>query len=106
LSQSQHGIKHEFTSFPTLKDDKNNDQWYHTFTNIACAQDLGDILEPTYTLFTSADIDLFAKRQKFVNAVLEANVETAKGKQIIFKHEPVTPKRHMLSSRTTTLYFY
>jgi hypothetical protein len=33
------------------------------------------------------DIDLFAKKQKFLYAVLEAKVETAKGKAIIRSHE-------------------
>jgi hypothetical protein len=40
LSQSpvdlfRRGIKRDFNDFPTLKDEKNNDQWHHTFTNMA-----------------------------------------------------------------------
>jgi hypothetical protein len=27
------GIKRDFASFPTLKDDKQNDQWHRTFSN-------------------------------------------------------------------------
>jgi hypothetical protein len=49
LSQSpvdllKRGIKCDFNAFPTLKDEKNNDQWHCTFTNVAQAQDLSDVL--------------------------------------------------------------
>jgi hypothetical protein len=40
------GIKRDFNAFPTLKDEKNNDQWHRKFTNMPCAQDLRDILNP------------------------------------------------------------
>jgi hypothetical protein len=85
LSQSpvdlfKHGIKRDFNAFPTLKDEKNNDQWHHTFLNMARAQDLSDVLNPQYVSQTTAAYDLFWEKQKFLYAVLEAKVETAKGK--------------------------
>jgi hypothetical protein len=70
-----------------LKDDKQNYQWHHTSSNLAQAQDLSDVFDENYTPITTADIDLFAEKQKFLYAVLEAKVETAKGKAIINSHE-------------------
>jgi hypothetical protein len=70
-----------------LKDDKQNDQWRRTFSNLARAQDLSDVLDESYIPVTTAEINLFAKKQKFLSAVLEAKVKTAKGKAIIRSHE-------------------
>jgi hypothetical protein len=83
------GIKRDFTSFPTLKDNKQNDQWHRTFSNLARAQDLSDVLDENYSPVTTADKDLFAKKHKFVYAVIEARVETAKGKAIRPSHERI-----------------
>jgi hypothetical protein len=64
------------------------DKWHHTFSNLAWAQDLlSDVLDENYTPVTTVDIDLFTEKQKFLYAVLEAKVETAKGKAIICSHE-------------------
>jgi hypothetical protein len=60
------GIKRDFVSFPTLKDDKQNDQWHLTFSHLARAQDLSDTLDENYTPVTTADVDLFTKKQKFL----------------------------------------
>jgi hypothetical protein len=71
----------------TLKDEKNNDQWHCTFTNMAQAQDLSDVLNPKYVPLTTAASDLFWQKQKFLYTILEAKVETAKGKSIIRHYE-------------------
>jgi hypothetical protein len=81
------GIKRDFASFPTLKDDKQNDQWHHTFSNLDRTQDLSDVLDENYSPVTTADKNLFAEKQKLLYAVLEAKVETAKGKAIIHSHK-------------------
>jgi hypothetical protein len=54
-----------------LKDDKQNDQWHRTFSNLAGAQDLSDVLDENHCPVTTADKDLFAEKQKFLYAVLE-----------------------------------
>jgi hypothetical protein len=77
------GIKRDFASFPTLKDDKQNNQWHRTFSNLAWAQDLSDILDENYIPVTTTDKDLFAEKQKFLYAILKVKVETVKGKAII-----------------------
>jgi hypothetical protein len=50
---------------------------------MAQAQDLSDVLNPKYVPLTTAEYDLFWEKQKFMYAVLETEVETAKGKSII-----------------------
>jgi hypothetical protein len=77
------GIKRDFNAFLTLKDENNNDQWHRTLINMACAQDLSDVLNPKYVPQTTTAYDLFWEKHKFLYAVLEAKVETAKGKSII-----------------------
>jgi hypothetical protein len=77
------GIKRDFNAFPILKDEKHNYQWHCMFTNMACAQDLSDVLNPQYVPQTTAVYNLFWEKQKFLYEVLEAKVETAKGKSII-----------------------
>jgi hypothetical protein len=79
--------KQDFASFPTLKDDKQNNQWHRIFSNLARAQDLSDVLDENCNPVTTRDKDLFAEKQKFLYAVLEAKVETSKGKAIIRSHE-------------------
>jgi hypothetical protein len=70
-----------------LKDEKNNDQWHHNFTNIAQAQDLSVVLNPKYVPLNSTEHDPFWEKQKFLYAILETKVETAKGKSIICKYK-------------------
>jgi hypothetical protein len=68
--------------FHTLKDEKNNDQWHCSFTNVAQSQDLSDVLNPKYIPLNTTEYDLFSEKQKFLYAILEVKVETAKGKSI------------------------
>jgi hypothetical protein len=58
-----------------------------TFSNLARAQDLSDVLDENYVPVTTPDRDLFTEKQKFLYAVLEVKVEMAKGKAIIRSHE-------------------
>jgi hypothetical protein len=54
---------------------------------MAHAQDLSDVLNPKYIPQTTTAYDLFCEKQKFLYAVLEANIETVKGKSIIWQYE-------------------
>jgi hypothetical protein len=54
---------------------------------MAYAQDLSDFLNPKYVPLTTAAYDLFWEKQNFLYAVLEAKVETAKGKSIICEYK-------------------
>ena len=81
------GIKRDPSVFPTLKDEKLNDQWHRSFANQARAQDLSDVLNTTYVPSSSDQLALFEEKQKYLYAVLEAKVETAKGKSIVRRYE-------------------
>jgi hypothetical protein len=81
------GIKRDPSVYPTLQDELWNDNWHHYFANQARAQDLSDVLNAAYVPTTSAEQDLFQEKQKYLYAVLESKVKTAKGKAIICKHE-------------------
>jgi hypothetical protein len=71
------GIKHDPLSYPVLKEKLWNDNRNRFIVNQARAQDVSDVLDPTYLPITPTD----------VYAILEYKVETAKGKAIIHKHE-------------------
>ena len=64
------GIKRDPTVFPTLKDEKLNDQWHRSFLNQARAQDIEDVLDPTFKPTSSIDIALFQEKKKYLYAVL------------------------------------
>jgi hypothetical protein len=80
-------IKRDPSVYPALKDELWHDNWHRSFANQARVQDLSDVLNAAYVPTTSAENDLFQEKQKFLYAVLESKVETAKGKTIIRKHE-------------------
>jgi hypothetical protein len=81
------GIKLDPSVYPTLKDELWNDNWHRSFANQARAQDVHDVLGDKYALTTTSEKDLFQKNLKFLYAILESKVETAKGKTIIRNYE-------------------
>ena len=82
----QRGIKRDPTLFPTLKDEKFNDEWHRAFYNQARAQGVEKVLDATYVPSTAEEIDLFDEQQKYVYAVLTTNVRTDDGKVFIRDH--------------------
>ena len=81
------GIKRDQSLFPTLKDEKYNDQWHRSFINQVRAQDVEEVLNPLYTPTSVEEQELFAQKQCFLYAVLDAKVLTDNGKSIIRKYE-------------------
>ena len=81
------GIKRDPSLFPSLKDERFNEQWHRSMVTQARAQDVSDVLDPLYIPLNTDDLNLFTEKQKFMYAVLETKVETPKGKAIIRKHE-------------------
>ena len=80
------GIKRDSTLFPTLKDEKFNDEWHRAFFNQARAQGVDKVLDANYVPSTQEDIDLFAEQQKYVYAVLASTVKTDDGKVFVRAH--------------------
>ena len=81
------GIKRDQSLFPTLKDERFNDQWHRSFVNQARAQDVSEVLDSNYKPTTPDEKDLFIEKQKYVFAVLESKVLTDKGKSIVRQYE-------------------
>ena len=81
------GIKRDASQFPTLKDDAAWDNWNRSTTAQARAQDIADVLDPSYIPSTQEDIALFLEKQKFMYAVFEKTLQTDKGKALVRKHQ-------------------
>ena len=81
------GIKRDPTLFPTLKDEKFNDNWHRSFVNQARAQDVSEVLDPKYIPLDEQTQELFKEKQKYVYAILESKVLTDRGKAIVREHE-------------------
>ena len=79
-------IKKDPSLFPLLKDDRYHDQWHRTFETQARAQDLAEVLDPSY-IPSGDNIELFKEKQKFMYAVLEQKVMTDQGKAYVRSHE-------------------
>ena len=81
------GIKRDPSLFPTLKDERNKDNWHRQMLNQARAQDVQDVLDHAYTPTTPEETELFQEKQKFVYAVLDKMVKTDRGRAIVREHE-------------------
>jgi hypothetical protein len=76
-------IRADPSLFPILKDEKFHDLWHRSFVKQARAQDVSEVLDPTYVLISVEDLNLFSEKQKFLYAVLETKVLTDRGESII-----------------------
>jgi len=72
--------------FPELKNEELNDTWHRSFETQAHAQDVADVLDNAYSPPDADHASLFAEKQKYVYAVLEAKVLTDRGKAIVRLH--------------------
>jgi hypothetical protein len=81
------GIKRDPTLLPTLKEEKFNDTWHHSFATQACAQNVMEVLDPKYVPKTTEEEELFDEKQKYVYAVLEQKILTDRGKGFVRNHE-------------------
>jgi hypothetical protein len=70
VSLFKKGIKHDPSIFPILKDEKQADDWKPSMMLNADAQDVANVLDPTYSPSTAAEQALFAKQQKYFMAIL------------------------------------
>jgi hypothetical protein len=81
------GIKRDPTLYPTLKDEKFNDNWHRSFETQARAQGVSQVLDPNYRPTSHDEMELFDEQQKYVYAVLESKVLTDRGKAFVSAHE-------------------
>ena len=81
------GIKRDPSLFPTLKDERYNDVWHRSFLTQARAQDVAEVLNPSYSPTSAEDMELFDEKKMYVYSVLESKVLTDQGKNIVRQHE-------------------
>ena len=66
-----------------MKDDAAWDNWNQSTRTQANAQDVADVLDPTYIPPTPDHVALFIEQQKFMYAVFEKTLQTDKGKALV-----------------------
>jgi hypothetical protein len=52
--------------FPTLKDEKFNENWYQSLKSQACAQDVSEVLDPSYVPTTKQVKEFFIEKQNYI----------------------------------------
>jgi hypothetical protein len=70
-----------------LRNEQFNDEWKLSYSNQARAQDANVVLDATYSPSSPIDVALFQEKQKYRYAILDAQVETTKGKSFIQKYK-------------------
>jgi hypothetical protein len=80
------GIKQYMSYFPTLKQDKQWDNWNRTMIAQAQAQDVLSILDPQYSTNDPTVIALFQEQQKYMYAVFKRHPQTDKDKALVRAH--------------------
>jgi hypothetical protein len=77
------GIKRDATQFTPFKDDAAWDNWNRSTLAQARAQDVDDVLNPSYIPIVADEIALFEEKQKYMYAVFEKTLLTDKGKALV-----------------------
>jgi hypothetical protein len=72
-----------------LKDEKQADDWKCSMMLNADAQDIANVLYPTYSPSTAEEQALFAEQQKYFMAIFNCMLWTDKGKCIVHQHSDV-----------------
>jgi hypothetical protein len=83
VMEFKRGIKRDITYFTPLKDEKQWDTWQCTTVAQAHAQDISEVLDPTYTPITVEEMELFDEKQKYMFAAFERNLLTDQGKAFV-----------------------
>ena len=86
VAEFRKGIKRDISQFSSLKDEKQWDTWNRSTLAQARAQDVSDILDPTYLAGTRPEKELFHEKQKYMFAVLEKTLLTDQGKACVRKY--------------------
>jgi hypothetical protein len=86
VSDFKKGIKRDMSYFPTLKQDKQWDNWNRATIAQARAQDVSNVLDPKYTPTDPTEIALFQEQKKYMYAAFERHLQTDKGKALVRAH--------------------
>jgi hypothetical protein len=88
LAEYRRNIRRDANAFIPLKEDKQWDSWQRSTIAQARAQDLSDILDPTFAATTPEAVELFVEKQKFFYAVFEKTLLTDQGKALVRQYGP------------------
>ena len=90
LSKSQaisKGVKRETSAFPVIKDDKMYASWHVSFQAVAHAQQVHNVLNPTYVRPGDNDnITLWAYQPEYMYSVLATMLQTNQGRTFVREH--------------------
>ena len=80
------GVKRDLTQFPTLKREDDWPTYQPDLLTTATVQEVDEVLNPGYNPST-ADVDIFRKKQTYMTSVFRATWKTDKGKSIIAQYQ-------------------
>ncbi|MGL4350702.1 MAG: hypothetical protein ACRCT2_09110, partial [Plesiomonas shigelloides] len=81
------GIKRDQSLFPIYKEEKDWDDWQRRTRAQATAQNVENVLDPSYTPVLPQDKELFNEQNKYMMAVFNSCVQTDFGKTLVRKFE-------------------
>ena len=87
VREFKRGIKRDISQFIPLKDDGAWDNWNRATIAQAFAQDVDNVLDPSYTPSNLSERELFAEKQKYMYAVFEKTLLTDKGKALVRQYQ-------------------
>ena len=87
ITDFKKGIKRDASLFPTLKDEKQWDNWKRDTTALANAQDVAEVLNKDYKPSTPEDTLLFDEKQKYMYSVFICTLLMDQGKAFVRKYE-------------------
>ena len=86
LNDFRKGIKRDASLFTILKDPKQWDSWHRSTMAQARAQDVSEVLDPSFVP-SQSEGPLFEAKQKYLYAVFERVLQTDKGKALLQAYE-------------------
>ena len=89
------GIKRDETAYPTLKDERYFDSFSRSLYITAKSHECEDVLDPEYTPLNS-EKELFEAKQVFMFSVLDKDLLTDMGKNIVRKYVHTTDAQSVL----------
>ena len=80
-------IRRDASAFPVLKDIRYFLVWHRHFIGQIHAQDLSNVIDPTYVPKTSVEVNLFRLQNDFLYTVFQSTLLTDDTKRIVREHE-------------------
>lgn len=87
VDQFKKAIKRNKSDFTVLKDKKQFKSWNHNLVSLASAQDVEEVLDPTYKPYNEKETKLFTEKQKYMYLVAMTMLKTDRGTIFLGKHE-------------------